>query len=85
VSSGLSHTELEARLAELRRAEQILQAAEQRFTRFTRFTEHLPGLAWIKDHEGRYVFVNDAAERAFAVMARTRTSAAPARQASTVI
>ena len=33
--------------------------------RFARFMEHLPGLAWIKDQEGRYVFVNDAAERAF--------------------
>jgi two-component system CheB/CheR fusion protein len=27
--------------------------------------QHLPGLAWIKDHAGRYVFVNDAAEAAF--------------------
>ncbi|MBI4556621.1 MAG: PAS domain-containing protein [Candidatus Hydrogenedentes bacterium] len=32
---------------------------------FAKFTQHLPGLAWIKDLEGRYVFVNDAAERAF--------------------
>jgi len=62
VSSGLSHSELEARLAELRRAAPTLQATEQRFTRFM---QHLPGLAWIKDHEGRYVFVNDAAEKAF--------------------
>ncbi len=33
--------------------------------RFTRFMQHLPGLAWIKDEQGRYVFANDAAERAF--------------------
>ncbi|HET6883624.1 MAG TPA: ATP-binding protein [Pirellulales bacterium] len=33
--------------------------------RFTRFMQHLPGLAWIKDLEGRYVFANDAAMRAF--------------------
>ena len=33
--------------------------------RFARFMEHLPGLAWIKDLEGRYVFANGAAERAF--------------------
>jgi PAS domain S-box-containing protein len=26
---------------------------------------HLPGLAWIKDLEGRYVYANDAAEKAF--------------------
>jgi PAS domain S-box-containing protein len=62
VSTGLSENELEGRLAELRRAEAALRATEQRFTRFM---QHLPGLAWIKDHEGRYVFVNDAAEKAF--------------------
>jgi PAS domain S-box-containing protein len=33
--------------------------------RFARFMEHLPGLAWIKDLKGRYVFANTAAERAF--------------------
>src|SRR3712207_1657882 len=31
------------------------------------FMEHLPGLAWIKDLEGRYVYVNEAAARAFRV------------------
>ena len=29
---------------------------------FTRFMQQLPGLAWIKDAAGRYVFVNEAAE-----------------------
>ena len=33
--------------------------------RFARFMQHLPGLAWIKDTQGRYVYVNDAAEKAF--------------------
>jgi PAS domain S-box-containing protein len=33
--------------------------------RFEEFMRHLPGLAWIKDLEGRYVFANEAAERAF--------------------
>ena len=33
--------------------------------RFARFMQHLPGLAWIKDGQGRYVFANDAAVRAF--------------------
>ncbi len=35
---------------------------EQRFSWFMR---RLPGLAWIKDDEGRYVYVNEAAEKAF--------------------
>jgi PAS domain S-box-containing protein len=33
--------------------------------RFMRFMGNLPGLAWIKDLDGRYVYVNDAAENAF--------------------
>lgn len=47
--------------------EQARTAAELRDSeeRFARFMEHLPGLAWIKDLAGRYVFANDAAERAF--------------------
>lgn len=45
-----------------RRSETALRESEQRFSKFM---QHLPGLAWIKDLEGRYVFVNDAAERAF--------------------
>ncbi|HYO25602.1 MAG TPA: PAS domain S-box protein [Lacipirellulaceae bacterium] len=41
------------------------QALRESNERFARFMQHLPGLAWIKDAEGRYVFANDAAERAF--------------------
>jgi PAS domain S-box-containing protein len=44
------------------RAGEALRESEQRFARFM---QHLPGLAWIKDLTGRYVFVNDAAEAAF--------------------
>jgi PAS domain S-box-containing protein len=33
--------------------------------RFTRFMQHLPGLAWIKDMQGRYLYANDAAVKAF--------------------
>jgi PAS domain S-box-containing protein len=51
-----------------REAELALRESEQRFVRFMR---HLPGLAWIKDLEGRYVYANDAAEKAF----RTKRSA----------
>lgn len=35
--------------------------------RFARFMENLPGLAWIKDAEGRYVYANEAAVRTFRV------------------
>ena len=33
--------------------------------RFAKFMQNLPGLAWIKDGDGRYIFANDAAEKAF--------------------
>jgi len=44
-----------ARAAALRESEE----------RFTRFMQHLPGLGWIKDAAGRYVYANDAAVQAF--------------------
>jgi PAS domain S-box-containing protein len=43
-------------------AQEALLASEQRFVRFM---QHLPGLAWIKDAEGRYIYANEAAMRAF--------------------
>jgi PAS domain S-box-containing protein len=49
-------------ISDRKRAEAVLSESEQRFAKFM---QHLPGLAWIKDLNGRYVFVNDAAERAF--------------------
>ena len=49
-------------------AEQALQESEQRFARFM---QNLPGLAWIKDSNGRYVFANHEAEKAFR-MTRTQ-------------
>jgi PAS domain S-box-containing protein len=45
-----------------KRIEEELKATEHRFFMFM---EHLPGLAWIKDLEGRYVYVNEAAAKAF--------------------
>jgi len=39
-----------------------LRESEERFAQFMRC---LPGLAWIKDPRGRYVYVNDAAEKVF--------------------
>jgi PAS domain S-box-containing protein len=44
------------------RSRQLLRESE---ARFARFMQHLPGLAWIKDISGRYVFANDAAHKAF--------------------
>jgi PAS domain S-box-containing protein len=49
-------------ITEQRRAAEALRESEQRFARFM---QHLPGLAWAKDLGGRYVYANDAAERAF--------------------
>jgi PAS domain S-box-containing protein len=48
-----------------RHDEKLLQSEK----RFQGFMHHLPGLAWIKDLNGRYVFANDAAERTFGVAA----------------
>ncbi len=45
-----------------KRAEEALRESEHRFARFMR---HLPGLAWIKDMQGRYVYANAAAMKAF--------------------
>src|SRR5713101_4724246 len=49
-------------VTERKHAEENLRDSEQRFTRFM---HHLPGLAWIKDSDGRYVYANDAAQTAF--------------------
>jgi PAS domain S-box-containing protein len=45
-----------------RRAERAIRFGE---SRFSRFMQHLPGLAWVKDLEGRYVYANEAAAEAF--------------------
>jgi PAS domain S-box-containing protein len=45
-----------------KQAEEALRQGEQRFARFM---HQLPGLAWIKDLQGRYVYANDAAVKAF--------------------
>ena len=48
-----------------RDAQQAVAALRESEQRFGKFMQRLPGLAWIKDLDGRYVFVNDAAEQAF--------------------
>ncbi len=61
-----TNTELEATSEELRAALAVSEELKiQSEERFARFMENLPGLAWIKDLEGRYVYANEAAERAF--------------------
>lgn len=45
-----------------KRAEEAFARSEQRFGRFM---QHLPGLAWIKDLAGRYIYANQAALEAF--------------------
>ncbi len=52
----------EAAAASKRDADLRLRESEERFARFA---QHLPGLAWIKDLEGRYVYINDAGAAAF--------------------
>jgi PAS domain S-box-containing protein len=49
-------------ITDRKRAEKALSDSEQRFAWFM---HHLPGLAWIKDTHGRYVYANEAAAQAF--------------------
>jgi PAS domain S-box-containing protein len=49
-------------ITDLKRTTGALRESEERFARFM---QHLPGLAWVKDEQGRYVYANDAAARAF--------------------
>jgi PAS domain S-box-containing protein len=49
-------------ITERKQMEEALRQSEERFSQFM---QHLPGLAWIKDTQGRYVYANAAAEAAF--------------------
>ena len=51
-------------ITERKQMEEALRQSEERFAQFM---QHLPGLAWIKDVNGRYVYANAAAEKAFNV------------------
>jgi two-component system CheB/CheR fusion protein len=48
-------------ITDRKQAELMLVGSE---LRFTQFMQHLHGLAWIKDFEGRYLFINAAARHA---------------------
>jgi PAS domain S-box-containing protein len=47
-----------------KRAEEELRRSQERFSQFMR---HLPGLVWVKDSDGKYVYANNAALNAFDV------------------
>ncbi|HVL15219.1 MAG TPA: PAS domain-containing protein [Gemmata sp.] len=49
-------------VSENRAANRRVAESEERFAQFMR---NLPGLAWVKDADGRYVFANASAEQAF--------------------
>ncbi len=49
-------------VTERKQMEKSVRESEQRFARFM---HHLPGLAWIKDLQGRYVYANEAAMNVF--------------------
>jgi two-component system CheB/CheR fusion protein len=53
-----------AQYIDRKRAEGTTRLSEQRFARFM---QHVPGLAWIKDLAGRYVYANDAAVKVFGI------------------
>ncbi|MEX2308934.1 MAG: PAS domain S-box protein [Pirellulales bacterium] len=53
------------RMADAIEAARDRKALHESEERFARFMQHFPGLAWIKDSSGRYVFANEAAQKAF--------------------
>jgi PAS domain S-box-containing protein len=55
-----SEKQLRLLYADAKRAEQALRESEQRFSHFM---QNLPGAAFIKDSNGKYIFVNETVER----------------------
>ncbi len=58
----LANVQLQLEVEERRRAEGALM---QNQLRFQAFMKHLPGVAFMRDREGRYLYANDAWEKAF--------------------
>lgn len=58
-AAGARHAQVEQQL------EALMQGSQASEERFSLFMQQLPGLAWIKDSQGRYVYANDAAVAAF--------------------
>jgi PAS domain S-box-containing protein len=65
-ASAQRQQRLEQEIEERKRSERALAEMQERFRAFM---DHSPARAWIKDHEGRYVFMNRTAEKA---IGRTR-------------
>ncbi len=67
--AALASEELELRnnVRRLSRLEQSLRTSEERFDSFMR---HSPAIAFIKDAQGRMLYVNEAAEKAWNIKAR---------------
>jgi PAS domain S-box-containing protein len=57
-----SNALLREEVAQHKRAQEARRESEQRFAQFMRY---LPGVAFMKDVEGRYVYMNDTFERLF--------------------
>lgn len=57
--------ELLARREALRRSKAQLAEAKKSEARFHAFMDNSPGIAWIQDHKGRYVFASKTFERRF--------------------
>jgi PAS domain S-box-containing protein len=67
-------------ITERKRAEEALRKSEKLFTAFM---DHLPGYAWIKDVEGRYVYINETFLQLRNAVGKTDAELWPAEVAST--
>ena len=67
-------------ITERKRAEEALRKSEKLFTAFM---DHLPGYAWIKDVEGRYVYINETFLQFRNAVGKTDAELWPAEIAST--
>jgi PAS domain S-box-containing protein len=67
-------------ITERERAEEALRKSEKLFTAFM---DHLPGFAWIKDVEGRYVYINETFLQLRNAVGKTDAELWPAEIAST--
>jgi PAS domain S-box-containing protein len=67
-------------ITERKRAEEALRKSEKLFTAFM---DHLPGFAWIKDVEGRYVYINETFLQLRNAVGKTDAELWPAEIAST--
>jgi PAS domain S-box-containing protein len=67
-------------ITDRKRAEEALRKSDKLFTAFM---DHLPGYAWIKDVEGRYVYINETFRQLRNAVGKTDAELWPAEIAST--